>query len=387
MAGAVTLKDVAREAGVHYSTASRALDPRTGHLVNSKTAARIHRAATKLGYRRDMVARSLRVGATMTIGVVVPDLANPAWAPLLHGVATYLERRGYEALIGETQDDNDRYGRLLDRLARWRVDAIISAATRLSDRPMLKKFIRNRLPVVLAVRSVPGSRLPTVTDDGAKGGALAAQHLAALGHKVVAQLEGPADVLTFSDRASGFRLTAKESGMAVQDRYPRAQAPTYQEGFRLMQELLRSDGPTPTGVFVHNDLMAIGAIDAITAAGLECPGDVSIIGYNDSAFVDHLHVPLSTVRFFAKEIGDLAAESAMRMLDHPDAAPISVAVPPVLVPRSSTGPALTGRSADRVLSEGSDRPSQETIHAARAAGTDEYRRPHRQWLVSPNRHK
>jgi LacI family transcriptional regulator len=333
----VTLKDVARAAGIHYSTASRVLNP-SKRPVNTKTAERVRAVADRLGYRGHMVARSLRLGTTKTIGVVVPDLGNPAWAPVVHGIATALEKRGYEALIGETQDDHGRYGRLLERLAGWRVDAIITAATRLGDRQALELFVKDRVPVFLVVRTLPGSDLPTVSDDGVNGGAIAADHLASLGHRMVAQLCGPADVQVFIDREHGFRDGANNAGIVVRDFGPRATSATYEEGLRLMDELLRLPGPAPTGVFVHNDLMAIGAMDAVTAAGLHCPQDVSIIGYNDSPLVDRLMVSLTSVRFLATELGRLAGEMAMQVIEQPAVRVHSVSLPPILVARASTGP-------------------------------------------------
>jgi len=334
----VTLKDVARAAGIHYSTVSRALNP-TKRSVNTKTAERVRAVAESLGYRGHMVARSLRLGTTKTIGVVVPDLGNPAWTPVVHGIATALEKRGYEALIGETQDNHSRYERLLERLAGGRVDAIISAATRLGDRGTLKEFAGKQVPLLLVVRTAPGLDLPTVSDDGLKGGALAAEHLIQLGHKLVAQLCGQVDVQAFIDRENGFRQTANSAGLIVRDFGLRADTASYDEGLRLMGELLRLPGPTPTGVFVHNDLMAIGAMDAVAAAGLHCPRDVSIIGYNDSPLVDRLMISLTTVRFLARELGRLAGEMAMQVIEERGVRVHSVSLSPVLVARASTGPA------------------------------------------------
>jgi len=139
----VTLKDVARVAGVHYSTASRALDPAKRSLVNAATAAHVQEVAEQLGYRQHLVARSLRQGRTNTIGIVVPDLDNPSWAPVLHGLTSVLDESGYLILVSETLEDHRRYRRLLEKLAAWRVDAIISAATRLSDAGYLRDFARS----------------------------------------------------------------------------------------------------------------------------------------------------------------------------------------------------------------------------------------------------
>jgi LacI family transcriptional regulator len=331
----VTLRDVAAAAKVHYSTASRALDPAKRWLVNWETAARVQALAEKLGYQPHMIARGLRRGHTNTIGVIVPDLGNPLWAPVLHGIASALEERGFVTLIGETQDDHGRYRRLLDQLSSWRVDAIISAASRLGDRQTLQQFAKKRVPVLLLIRTVPAGHFPSVSDDGLRGGEMAAEHLIQLGHQVLAQLCGPLDVQSFVDRARGFTKYAAAAGVAIVELKTWASTPNYAEGQRLMQELLKLPTPKPTAVFAHNDLMALGAMDVVTAAGLQCPQDISIIGYNDSPLVDHVSPSLSTIRLPANELGYLAGQMIVRLIEAPDGA-VSVSIPPTLVARGST---------------------------------------------------
>src|SRR5438132_5745177 len=201
---AVTLKDVAGAAGIHYSTASRALDPSKQRLVNAATAAHVQASAAQLGYRQHMVARSLRRGRTNTVGVVVPDLVSPGWAPVLHGVTSALEQQGYLALVGETQDDHRRYQRLLDKLAGWRVDAVISAATRLADAQYLSQFSKSGVPIILVGRTLPTEDFICIGEDSVQGAAMATKHLIELGHRLLGQLQGPTDLLVFQDRSKGF---------------------------------------------------------------------------------------------------------------------------------------------------------------------------------------
>jgi LacI family transcriptional regulator len=333
---AVTLKDVARAAGIHYSTASRALDPSKRRLVNAATAAHVRDVATQLGYRQDMVARSLRRGQTNTVGIVVPDFDNPSWAAILHGVTDALERSGYLGLLGETQDDDHRYQRLLEKLVGWRVDAVVSMATRLSDAPYLREFARNGVPLVLVIRTLPTQEFVNISEDSVKGAAMAAEHLIDLGHRSLAQLRGPSDVQTFEDRALGFVREAARHDLDVLEIGSTAVAPNYREGRRLMGLLLEGDAAPPTAVFAHNDLMAIGAMDALAASGIRCPDDVSVIGYNDSPLVDHVCPALSTIRLPAAELGHLAGTSIIKLVERADVAPQSALLPPTLVVRAST---------------------------------------------------
>jgi LacI family transcriptional regulator len=337
MKNAVTLKDVARKAGVHYSTASRALDPNKRSLVSRATAAHVRAVAGRLGYQGHMVARSLRRGRTNTIGIVIPDLSNPFWAPVLHGIHRACGEHGYVVLIGETYDERLAHRELLETLASWGVDAIISGAARLNNARMLRRFVNMRVPVLLMVRSTPGG-FPFVVDDGALGAQLAFKHLVDLGHRVVAQLPGPQDIYSFAIRRRGFLDHARSPKVTVVDIQDAGAAPSYQEGKRLMAALLKLRGPRPTGIFAHNDLMAIGAIDALREANLDCPRDVSVVGYNDSPLVDHISPSLSTLRVPMDQLGYLAGKKAIEMLDNPDQTPESVQLVPKLIARGSTGP-------------------------------------------------
>jgi LacI family transcriptional regulator len=335
---AATLKDVAKAAGVHPATVSRALDPGKMWLVRPETQAKVQNAARDLGYRADVVARSLRRGQTTTVGVVVPDLGNLFLPPVLRGIANALERRGFMAVISETQDDNERLRVALENLLSRRVDAIILTGARFGDAQLLEGIAREGRPVVLAIRALPGTSLPAVTTDDFSGGYIAARHLAELGHRRVTQLPGPADVQPFRDRTMGFAQAAAEAGVEVADFDERALHPTVSEGRRLMKNLLETTPSIPTAVFAHSDTMAIGALDALRAHGLRCPADVSILGYNDAPLVDHFDPPLSTIRWPSTEIGRFAAELAIALIEEPNSAVASMTFPPELVPRASTAP-------------------------------------------------
>jgi LacI family transcriptional regulator len=334
----VTLKDVARVAGVHYSTASRALDPAKRSLVNAATAAHVQEVAEQLGYRQHLVARSLRQGRTHTIGIVVPDLNNPSWAPVLHGLTSALDESGYLILISETLEDHRRYRRLLEKLAAWRVDAIICAATRLSDAGYLRDFSKNGVPLLLAVRALPTHEFINIHEDAKQGGVMAAEHLLELGHRVIAELPGPFDLHLCRERSDGFSDEVRRYGGELIDFPHTAETTTYEEGRRLMNLLLDGDPDMLTAVFAHNDLMAIGAMDVMGERGLRCPRDISVMGYNDAPLADHVSPPLTTIRMPAMELGTLAGESVIKLIEGGEPPPVSVSVMPQLVVRASTAP-------------------------------------------------
>jgi len=301
-----------------------------------KTAAHVAAVAREMGYKANVVARGLRSGRSSTVGVLVADLENTYITPVIHGIADALESQGYMALVVETQDDHDRLVRLLDRLLVRRIDALITSAARLGDAEALTAVHASGTPVVLAVRGLHGSGLPMVVHDDVRGGQIAATHLADLGHRRVAQLAGPRDIEPFARRTRGFATRARELSLEDVTVDEAAQVPSASEGRRLMLKTMSSVKPLPTAVFAQNDLMALGAVEALSAAGLRCPRDISVIGYNDAPLMDHTFPALTTIRLNSREIGRIAALTALAAIEDPRESPKSSILPPQLIVRDST---------------------------------------------------
>jgi LacI family transcriptional regulator len=334
----VTLEDVARVAGVHYSTVSRALDPAKAWRVGASTRVHVETVALEMGYRRHMGASGLKRGRTSTVGVVVADLGNPFISPVLRGLANRLEQADLMLLITETQDDPARLARVLNHVVERRVDAVVVSAARLGNSPILMDLVRRKIPLILVDRNVPQTGLPSCTHDNRQGGALAADHLIGLGHRRVAQLRGPADVSSFADRGRGFAETAEAAGAVNVEVSVAAPTPSEEEGRRLMRMLLSQEPELPTAIFAHNDLMALGALDALAEAGLRCPQDISVIGYDDLPHVGRLRPPLTTIRLQGEELGRLAGEMTVSAITSPERPPTSLTLPPSLIVRESTAP-------------------------------------------------
>jgi LacI family transcriptional regulator len=332
----VTLKDIASTLGVNASTVSRALDPRKAHLVSDETVTRVRETAKQLGYRGDRVAGALRRGLTGTIGVIVADLGNPFVTPVIHGIAQGLAPHEMLPLVVETNDDPSQLESCVDHLLSRRVDAVICAGSRFSNREVLEKAAEHT-PVVIAVRGLQHTVLTQVLHDDRAGGAMAARHLLALGHSRLVELRGPDDVGNFVARHEGFREVCREAGATLVDLPTNGDRPIREEGERLALSLLDLHGDDlPTAVFAHNDLMAVGALGVFRQHGLSCPTDVSIVGYNNSPMIDQINPPLTSIAYPGTRVGRAAGDVALQLIADPGGLAPGAVFPPQLCLRDST---------------------------------------------------
>jgi LacI family transcriptional regulator len=334
---AVTLRDVARQAGVHPATASRALSPETRLLVSEETASRVLAAAADLGYRPNTVARSLRTRRSRTVGVLIPDLNNPLFPPIVRGLEDRLEADGYVALLGNTDGDDARERRVFEQMRARHVDGYALATAHLRN-PLLAEAIRAGMPVVLMNRIAEDYSLPAVTVDNERGVTMAVNHLTSLGHRSIACIAGPQDVSTGLARYRGFRSAMAAAGLAAPaDRVAFARAFSIEEGYRCARELLAAGGQF-TAVAAGNDMLAVGCYQALEEAGLSCPADMSVVGFNDMPFIDMLRPPLTTVAFSHYQVGTEAAQLLLERING-DAGLVRVLyLAPELIIRSSTAP-------------------------------------------------
>jgi LacI family transcriptional regulator len=329
-----TMRDVAERAGVHMSTASRALDPRTAKLVNEATVARVLRAAKELNYTPNAAARALRRGRTSTLGVVVPDLTNPQVPLILRGLGTAAAAADYVPVIVETLDGAGQLESAVGTLLSRQVDGLIVLSAHLDDGPAIE-WARSQVPTVLAMRTVAESPVHTVINDDAAGATLAVRHLAELGHREILEISGSPEVSPFARRAAAFAAEAARLGVRTRS-VVTTSPPTVELGRSLAREAVPDLASAPTAVFAHNDLLAVGALEHFAALGLHCPEDVSVVGFNDAVVAEISSPPLTTVRLSSTLLGSLAGETAIRLIADPTLAPYDQVLPPQLVVRSST---------------------------------------------------
>jgi LacI family transcriptional regulator len=333
----VTIRDVARVAQVHPGTVSRALNEETRMLVNQDTAERVLRAAEQLGYRPNRIARGLKTNRSYTVGVLIPDITNPLFPPILRGIEDRLDEAGYTSVVVNTDNDAERERSHLEVMRARRVDGFISATARL-DRELLADVAAGGAPLVLVNRSLEDGSVPAVTVDDRRGIRLAVDHIAALGHRQIGHVAGPQNLSTGHRRHLGFLEAMRAIGLDPPLEHVRyCQSFIEEEGARVCAELLDATNEL-TAIVAANDLLALGCYDALDERGMECPRDISVIGFNDMPFVDRLGPPLTTVRVPQREIGTVAAELLLEQLGDESVPAREILLEPTLIVRGSTAP-------------------------------------------------
>ena len=340
---AVTIRDVARAANVSISTVSHVLSGK--RPTSGATRQRVEDVIQRLGYRPNRVAQSLVWRRPFALGLIIPDITNPYFPAFALGAEDRVRERGYTLVLGNSEYDPERESSYLELV---RSQQLAGAIYCLGDEmsPILAEIQRavdEGLAVVLVHSPMPS--VPTVCADNRQGGRLAAQHLLDLGHRAIGIISAlPLDE-GMADREAGFLDVLREAGMgddrtSVPSMYGNHQI----EGGRQATMELLEHAPDLTAIFVLNDLMALGALEAVRASGRRVPADVSIVGFDDIPFAALANPPLTTVGQPIRQLGEQAADLLLRVIEegvaHVDASDQpNVLLPNELIVRDSTAPA------------------------------------------------
>jgi LacI family transcriptional regulator len=348
------LKDVAAAAGVHPATASRALNEHTAGLLSPETAERVRVAAEQLGYRVNRMARALKTRRSFAIGMLIPDITNPFFPPVVKGAEDALAHAGYTLLLANTDNDETKERLQLSGMLQSQVDGLLMATARRRG-TAVEQLRSGPVPMVLVNRTIDRGGVSAVIPDDLGAMGLAVRHLHDLGHRHIGHVGGPADTSTGSRRAKGFSAAMRDVGLPA-GRMVRAKLFNEEEGRRAASTLLERE-PGLTAIVAANDLLALGTLDAAAAAGLHCPDDLSIVGVNDMPMSDRVQPPLTTVRVGEYELGRQAARLLLSHIEQPERRPETVLIAPELVVRDSSGKPARRHRGIRAESLASDSPA------------------------------
>ncbi len=330
----VTLRDVAREAGVSVSTASRVLNGQP--FVSPGVRERVLHASERLGYRPDVAARAMRTGSTGAIGLVVSDISNPLFASIARGADLALSPLGYALMVANSANDTEHEAELIAAFRQRRLDGLMIAAADETASGLAQR-VDSFQAAVLLDRDVAGSRADAVLSDHAAGFAEAIRHLAGLGHRRIALIAGTSlqrgsrvRIATYVEEIGRLRLDRDERLLREGER-------TVEDGYRAVGEILALPDP-PTAIVAGNNQLFAGMFAALRDLGVRIPQDVSVVACEETELTALHMPPLDVVRRDLEELGSHAATLLLERLAAPRRRARRVVLPTVFEARGSSAP-------------------------------------------------
>ncbi len=293
-------------------------------------------AIEELDYQPNVLARSLRRGKTHTIGMIVPDSANPFFAEVARGIEDTSFENSHSLILCNSDGDLEKELLYTDVLVEKQVDGILFVAAGVSTEH-INALQARRIPVVLVDRDIPDVAVDSVLTDNARGGWLATHHLIELGHRRIGCIAGPSDLTPSADRVTGYSQALAERDMSVDQALVAKGDFQYESGYQAARQLLAMDDP-PTAVFACNDLMAVGVIAAAVEMGFQVPADLSVVGFDDVRLASFANPPLTTIVQPKHDMGVIAAKMLLERMRDLDMPPRRKTFDTRLLVRRSTAP-------------------------------------------------
>jgi LacI family transcriptional regulator len=333
-----SLTDVAHAAGVSTSTASRALT--RPDMVRAEVVERVRQVARQLGYTANPFARSLRLRASKTLGLIVPDSTNPFFAEVARGIEAACFREGYTLMLCNPDRSLEKEAAQAAVLSEQRVAGVLLFNTSDQSAATIDWLQARNVPVVLVERRSPGPPVDCVVSDNRDGVQQAIEHLAAAGYRRVACLAGPLDASHYAERVDAFQDAVALLGLPDDRRLIQHGLVTFADGQQAARELLGAPRP-PTALFCTTDTLAIGALRGAAAFGRRVPDDIGVVGYGNTEITAFTQPPLTSVGQQRLAVGARAVRVLLKRIEQRTALPTKPrthVVPTQLVVRESTSP-------------------------------------------------
>jgi len=330
-----TIKDIAREVGVSPSVVSRALNNKYG--VKESTRQAILRVAKEIGYHPNAAARSLVTRRSETIGVIIPDISEPFYSRMIKGMEYIASKTGYTLLFSNSYESLEQSKVVQKMVEAQRVEGLIIVGSSRKEREYIQNLADKGTPFVVIERHYSDPKMNCIWIDNVAGGYIATKHLIECGHTRIAHITGDLDFEVAAERFEGYKRALEEAGIGFSPELIVQGAFVWQDGYHGMKTLLERN-PRCTAVFVGNDVMAYGALQAIAEAGLSVPQDISVVGFDDLEFSSLTNPPLTTVRQPRYEMGRDAAKILVERLksNSPQDKGMKICYPPEIIIRRST---------------------------------------------------
>ena len=295
----VTLRDIAKEAGVSTTTISRALNNKPD--VSSKTKDKIIKIAKNLGYTPNLLAKSLRSKKSKTIGVVLADISNPFFSAVAKGVENAARKKSYSIILCNTDEEYEKEEEALQVLVEKRVDGLLITPVQKEYKDILR-IKEQKIPLVLVGRHFDTIGTNSVVSDDSLGGFLATEYLIKKGHRKILYISGPLHISSASERLNGYKEALKKYKISFKKKLVRGYTAKMDEAYMLMRKLLKEKLDF-TAIFTFSDFLAFGIMKALREEKLKIPDDVAVVGYDDIEFSSILEIPLTTVHMPKYRLG------------------------------------------------------------------------------------
>jgi DNA-binding LacI/PurR family transcriptional regulator len=325
-----TIYDVARRAGVSTYTVSSVLN-RTAN-VSPELTQRVRDAVRELDYTINDLARSLQTRQTRTVGMLIPDIANPFYAKVVRGVENVLKEQGYSLILGSTYNDPEEQVRYLGVFRSKQVDGLLLFVAP-GDANEVRALVEAKKAVVFVGRKPTNMQADSVSADNARGTRMAVTHLAGKGHRRIALVNGPAGLTSSAERVAGWKRALRQAGAQAPAAYMYGGDFTAESGYAGTMQLLGLPEP-PTAIFTANFLMLTGSLKAIRQKQLRCPEDVEVMSSDDSEWLDVFSPAISTVAQPSYEMGTEAAKLLLKRIKSPRRRFDQIVLQPQLMLRS-----------------------------------------------------
>jgi LacI family transcriptional regulator len=307
----VTIKDIAAKANVSTTTVSRVINNKPD--VSDKTKAKIQKIITQNNYQPNDIARGLVLKKTKTIGLIIPDISNPFFPEIIKGVEHKTKDFGYSVIICDTDNQIKQEKSSIDLLLSKQVDGIIMSLSNdsLMDLDAIKE---SNLSIVQLDRNIPDLNYPMVSVDNKVSGYKATKYLIDLGHKKIGHVTGELHTKTAQDRMEGYKKALNDNNLEINEILIINGDYSKKSGYQAMKKMINNQ--TPTAVFFANDLMALGAYEALDEYNLKIPDDISIIGHDDIDVSSLIQPKLTTMSQPKNKLGKIAAEILLDLIEN-----------------------------------------------------------------------
>jgi LacI family transcriptional regulator len=329
----VTLKQVAKHAGVSTTTAS--LVVRGSETISKATHEKVLASMKELGYVYDRVAANLSSQTSSTIGLIITEIANPYFSELVDGVHQELDQRGYTVLLGTTSESNAKQELLLSTMLEYRVGGVILCPCADSTLDTIKLFEQWEIPVIQVTNEVKGTRSDYIGVDYKAGARVAVEHLIEKGHRRIAYIGGPIEAYSWKERKEGYSQALEQAGLEMDDSLVFGSAMTREGGIDAARKICRIENP-PTAIFCFNDVIAFGVMVGLKDAGFTPGQDIAVVGFDNIKEAATSIPSLTTVTSSPGLIGSYAADLLHQRIAGLETEPQRIILKPEIVERNST---------------------------------------------------